>query len=171
MTALILLPPYKLHSQDFPRTVSTALCPLPFIVTASGKKPSPPWLYRVSKHLVLLFLGMQQFSKYLNVIIINKNAFLLQKVASYTSIYIYDWLSESDFMLKCIKTLKHVLLFTQIIQTILFIGNSKVTDHSRSGVFLLLVWGFFLFFCFIYLHVDFAWCWLEITPVGISHTR
>lgn len=146
MTTLILLPPYKLHSRDFARTGSTALCPLPFIVPASGKKLSPPWLYRVSKHLVLLFLGMQQFSKYLNVIIINKNAFLLQKVASYTSIYIYDWLSESDFMLKCIKTLKHVLLFTQIIQTIWFIGNSKVTDHSRFGDFLLLVWGLFLFF-------------------------
>lgn len=146
MTTLILLPPYKLHSRDFARTVSTALCPLPFIVPASGKKLSPPWLYRVSKHLVLLFLGMQQFSKYLNVIIINKNAFLLQKVASYTSIYIYDWLSESDFMLKCIKTLKHVLLFTQIIQTIRFIGNSRVTDHSRFGDFLLLVWGLFLFF-------------------------
>lgn len=146
MTTLILLPPYKLHSRDFARTVSTALCPLPFIVPASGKKLSPPWLYRVSKHLVLLFLGMQQFSKYLNVIIINKNAFLLQKVASYTSIYIYDWLSESDFMLKSIKTLKHVLLFTQIIQTIRFIGNSRVTDHSRFGDFLLLVWGLFLFF-------------------------
>lgn len=103
MTTLVLLPLYKLCSQDFPRAVSTALCLLPFIVIASGKKPSPPWLCTVSKLLVLSFLGMQQFSKYLNVIISNENAFLLQKVVSYTSIYIYDWLSESDFMLKYIR--------------------------------------------------------------------
>lgn len=44
---------------------------------------------------------MQQFLKYL--IVINKTGFLLQKVGSHTSIYIYDWLSESDFILKYIR--------------------------------------------------------------------
>lgn len=40
---------------------------------------------------------MQHFKKFL--IVINKAGFLLQKIGSQTSIYIYDWLSESDFML------------------------------------------------------------------------
>lgn len=46
---------------DSHRTVSTALCHLPFIVTALGKKSSPPWLSTVSELLVLLFLECNSF--------------------------------------------------------------------------------------------------------------
>lgn len=46
---------------DSHRTVSTALCHLPFIVTALGKKFSPPRLSTVSELLVLLFLECNSF--------------------------------------------------------------------------------------------------------------